>query len=83
MTVPSMVGVANLMESPLVSRFVAGTPNLILYSQKYRYFPFAFFALNPIATGEPPSSVVETRTPLSSIDAPVKSSAAVCPISST
>src|SRR5699024_11513633 len=81
-TVPSIVGVEKVILSPFVARFVAGIPNFTRYNQKYRYFPFAFFALKPIATGSPPSSLVDIKTWLSSIVAPVKSLAAAAPISS-
>src|SRR5699024_12184813 len=60
-TVPSIVGVEKVILSPFVARFVAGIPNFTRFSQKYRYFPFAFFALKPIATGSPPSSRSEER----------------------
>src|SRR5690606_7198722 len=72
-TVPSMVGLLNVIDSPFVVRFVVGMLKITRYSQKYRYFPFAFLARNPTATGFPPSSLLEITTLLLSILLPVKS----------
>lgn len=81
-TVPSIVGVENVILSPFVASEVDGIPNFTLYSQKYRYLPLDFFARNPIATGLPPSSLVEMTTLLLSMVAPVRTEAASFPISS-
>jgi phage terminase large subunit-like protein len=81
--VPSIVGVEKVMESAFVCKLVAGSPNLTRYNQKYRYVPLAFCARNPTATGVPTLSLAEINTPLSSVDAPVKSAATVGPMSST
>ena len=82
-TVPSIVGVLKVIESPLVARFVAGIPNFTRYNQKYLYFPFERFARNPIATGKGVSSLVEMMTLFRSIVIPVRAAATDAPISST